>query len=230
MPPHNKRESPNTGRPQNVRIRSCFCSSFHNTLVNRAQFIHMIGLVWPGTGIHERKQTCYQQRGFVMAYRIGPGKYGAGFSVFSVAVAEKQWIRSRITFPQDSSLTDKTFFQIYVAFHNRSGRYDKVNTIDTVSYVYRIVFVSVNTTVNQCRSSFNDCVITNGNIFQCSWMADSHIVANNSFVWRYCLRINLNQLFHTFYQPRPMSVKSHNICKMSCQLIIDRHFTTPGLI
>ncbi|MPM27099.1 hypothetical protein SDC9_73604 [bioreactor metagenome] len=75
--------------------------------MNGPQFIHVVALIGSGAGVHKRKHTGYQQRGFMMGYRIRPGKKGTSFAILSLAIAEKERIGSGISMIEVARLPDK---------------------------------------------------------------------------------------------------------------------------
>ena len=53
MPPHYQGKGANQRRPQHEGVACGFGPSFHNPVVDRSQFVHVVALVGTATGIAE---------------------------------------------------------------------------------------------------------------------------------------------------------------------------------
>ena len=108
MSSHYKRESAHLRRPENVGVGRSLCSSLHDTLMDRAKFVHVVGLIRSRSGIHEREHTCDKQSRFVMRHCIWSRKDGTGFSVLTLTIAEEERIGSGIIMAELACLADET--------------------------------------------------------------------------------------------------------------------------
>ncbi len=117
-----------------------------------------------------------------MANGIRTCKYGAGLSVLSMTIAEKEGIICRIAFSQNGTLTDKTPSDIDTTFHPGARGYDEIRTVHAVANVHGIVHVPVNATVHERGSPFHSSKIPYKKIFYGSRIADSYVVTDRTSV------------------------------------------------
>ena len=90
MPSHDQRECADLCRPEDIGVRGCLRSPLQQSMMDRAQFIHMVALIGAGSGIHEREHSGYKQGGFMMGDGKRACEYGACLTVLALAVAEEQ--------------------------------------------------------------------------------------------------------------------------------------------
>ena len=108
MPSHHEGKGADLGRPEDVGVRRRLGPALHDSLMNRAQFVHMVTLVRAGAGVHEREHPGDKERRFVVRDRIGTGKYRAGLAVFALTVAEEERVRGRVVVSEVAGLSHET--------------------------------------------------------------------------------------------------------------------------
>ena len=90
-----------------------------------AELVHMVALVRAAAGVHKREHTGNQQGRFVMRHRIWAGEYGAGLTVFSLAVAEEERVGGGIPVPELAGLAHEAAGQKGIALDLAAGAEDE---------------------------------------------------------------------------------------------------------
>ncbi len=230
VPPHDQGKGADLGRPENIGITRGLCPPFHHSLVNRAQFVHMVALVGSGAGVHEGEHAGNQQSGFMMRHGIRPGKNRTGLPVLSLAIAEEKGVSGRIGMPQMASLTDKAALQHRPVLHMGTGAKDKISGDNSLPDMYRIEGVAVNASVLQHPRPFDHGEIPDPYIPDHSCIDNPYLLSHRSSIRGMGFHIGLDHLLDPLHQQRAMAVERLDIGQMGRQLVIDGHFPPTGFI
>ena len=192
MASHHKRESADTRRPQDIGIAGCFRAALHDSLMDRAQLIHMVTLVRTATGIQERIHPGNQQAALMHRNRKRPGKDSAGLPVLEGAITEQKGIVSREVMRHMTSLPDKATDDLGRIGNNSTGRDDKVFGNHTVANISRSLFITPYRTISKPGTVFNRCIIAYPDTPKCPHIGDFHIITNITIFQRHIFSIFRN--------------------------------------
>lgn len=195
-----------------------------------AEFVHVVALVGTGTGIHKGEHAGYEQSGFMMRHRIRSCKNGTGFTVFALAVAEEQGIRSRVVMPQLTGLPHETTGKHGAVVHARPGGYDKVIANNAMPYMYRCYFVTVDTAVVQATCTANVAVVADTHVFDRTGIEYHYMAADRTDSGGMLIGVEIGNFLHPRNQLRAVTVKCHDIGLVGGEFIADKHFTAACLV
>ena len=166
----------------------------------------------------------------MMSHRKRSGENSTCFSIFLLTIAEKQRIRSRIIMSHMTSLSHKTASHHRAILYVRTTGDNKIITYHSVTDMYWIVSITVNTTVLQSASSLYFTIVTDTHIFNISRIDNRNVRTYRSSIRSMFVCISLNQRFHTLNELRTMTVKCHNICLMCRKTVMNHNLTTSCFI
>ena len=180
MSSHHQRKRTYLCRPQQIRIRGSLGPSLHNALVYRPQLIHMVALVGTGACIHKGEHSGDQQSGLVMSHRVRSGEYRACLTVLSLAVAEKERIRSGISMTETAGLSDETSGECHSILDGRPAGNDEIIPYHPYAYMDRSIGIAVYASVLQPRGPLYLAAVPYPDVLYISGIRNHHIGSDPS--------------------------------------------------
>ena len=108
MSSYHERERTHACGPKNIGVRSRFGASFEDTLMDRAELVHVVTLIAARAGIHEGVHARNKEGGFVVGNGKRAGKNSACFTILTLAVAEEKAVAGGIAMSELAGLPHET--------------------------------------------------------------------------------------------------------------------------
>ena len=149
MTSHDERECSYLCGPKYIRVACCLGAALHHALVYRPELVHVVALVGAASGVEEREHSGYQKARLVHGNCVGAGQYCAGFSVFSLTVAEEKRVVCREQVCKVAGLPYEAARHYHPVADVCPRAYDEILCGYVRSYVHRGFGITVHRTVVQ---------------------------------------------------------------------------------
>ena len=166
----------------------------------------------------------------MVSHRERPRKDGAGFSVLSLAVTEKQGIGGAVTVSKAASLADETALYGGVVGHMGTATDYEVVCDNPVGNGDGSVGIAVDGTVSEPAGAAYNGMVTNAYSVDMTRVTDRDIVPYPSALRRLGSRVFVYHLIEAFYKCGPVTVHCKHIGNLGAKAVIDLHLAAAGFI
>ena len=198
--------------------------------MDRAQLIHVVGLVGTAARVHEGEMSRDEQRGLVVRYRERPGEDCAGLSVFTLAIGEEQRIGSTVTMAEMASLADEAAGHRSAVRNMGAAADDEIVRDHAMSDLDRRGLITVHAAVPEAVHTADEGIIPDPNTVQVTGIADEDVAADGADGRFLRLRIRFDHPVQRFHQFGTVPVHRHHIGDLRAEAVVNEHFPAARLV